>query len=40
VDISDQLYETLKALHTQPKKEAMQQGKSGVVPFIFHEKSG
>jgi len=40
VDMSDQLMEVLKALQTQRKKEALQDGRGSIVPFIFHEKAG
>jgi len=36
VDMSDQLVESLKALKTVRKREALKSGKSGPVEFIFH----
>jgi integrase len=40
VDMSDQLGGVLRTFHIQRKKEALQEAKGGVVPFIFHEKNG
>jgi integrase len=38
--MSDQPGEVLRAFHIQRKKEALQEGKGAVAPFIFHDKNG
>lgn len=36
VDMSDQLFDVLKALHMQRKREALKAGSHEIVPIIFH----
>jgi integrase len=37
VDMSDQLIEALQSLHTQRKREALQEGKGQIADIIFHK---
>jgi len=38
VDISEELFRVLSALHTQRKREGLQMGLGGAVEFLFHRK--